>query len=122
MGFNRHHPGFKASVALHVLGSDEDPAEVVSRASHAGAVAVLMHNTDWKNYRVRIAQSDIPFATMNAEAAEMLRGPGEVTVNFQVNRYETSQNVIASRTHPGHTDESKPIAAASIQVMCTEGT
>ncbi|MFC1640112.1 M28 family peptidase [Gemmatimonadota bacterium] len=96
-----------------VTRSDEEPADVLSRASQAGAVAVLLHNTDWQRYRVRVAQADIPFATMNAEAAEVLRGPSEVTVNFQVNRYETSQNVIATRTPTDHTDGSQPIIVFS---------
>jgi aminopeptidase YwaD len=102
----------RGQIAL-VTRSDEEPAEVLSRAKQAGAVAVLLHNTDWQRYSVRIAQADIPFATMNAEAAEVLRGPGEVTVNFQVNRYETSQNVIATRTLPDHSDGSQSIVVFS---------
>ncbi len=96
-----------------VTRSDEDPAEVISRASEAGAIAVLLHNTEWKNYSVRVAQADIPFATMNSEAAEILNGPGGQTVNFQVNRYETSQNVIATRTPSDGTDDSRPIVVFS---------
>ena len=96
-----------------VTRSDEDPSEVVSRARAAGAVAVLLHNTDWKNYGVRMAQAEIPFGTMNSEAAEALRGFGDVTVNFQVNRYETSRNVVATREQPDGTDESPPIVVFS---------
>lgn len=96
-----------------VTRSDEEPADVISRASQAGAVAVLLHNTDWQRYSLRLAQADIPFATMNSEAAEVLRGPGEVTVNFQVNRYETSHNVIATRSSPDHPDESHSIVVFS---------
>ena len=96
-----------------VTRSDEDPAEVISRAREAGAVAVLLHNTEWKNYSVRVEQADIPFATMNSEAAEILRGQGELTVNFQVHRFETSQNVIATRTPSDGTDESRPIVVFS---------
>ncbi len=96
-----------------VTRSDEEPADVINRATEAGAVAVLFHNTDWKNYRVRVAQADIPFATMNAEAGEVLRGAGEVTVNFQVNRYETSQNVIATKAQADNTAESHSIVVFS---------
>mgnify|MGYP006292959603 CR=1 FL=1 len=99
-------------VAL-VTRSEEDPAEVIRRAAGAGAVAVLLHNTDWKNYGVRVEEADIPFATMNVEAAEVLRGSGEVTVNFQVHRYGTSQNVIATRPQTDQTDESRPIVVFS---------
>ena len=102
----------RGQIAL-VTRSDEEPAEVVSRASQAGAVGVLLHNTDWHNYRVRLAQAAIPFATMNAEAAEVLRGAGDVTVNFQVNRYETSQNVIATRTPTANTDGAQSIVVFS---------
>jgi aminopeptidase YwaD len=102
----------RGQIAL-VTHSEADPAEVIGRASEAGAVAVLMHNTDWKNYRVRVAQADIPFATMNADAAEMLRGLGELTVNFQVNLYETSQNVIATRTSPDQSEASPSIVVFS---------
>ena len=96
-----------------VTRSDEDPAEIVNRASQAGATGVLLHNTDWHNYRVRLAQAAIPFATMNDEAADVLRGAGDVTVNFQVNRYETSQNVIATHTPADHTDGPQPIVVFS---------
>jgi len=96
-----------------VTRSEEDPTEVISRASEAGAVAVLLHNTEWKNYSVRAAQADIPFATMNSEAAEILQGSGEPTVNFQVNSYETSQNVIATRTPSEGPEESRPIVVFS---------
>lgn len=96
-----------------VTRSDEDPAEVLNRAREAGAVAVLLHNTEWKNYSVRVAEADIPFATMNSEAAEILQASGEETVNFQVNRYETSQNVIATRTATDEADESRPIVVIS---------
>jgi len=96
-----------------VTRSDEDPAEVISRAREAGAVAVLLYNTEWKNYSVRVAQADIPFASMNSEAAEILLGLGEPTVNFQVNRYETSRNVVATRTPSDGTDDSRPIVVFS---------
>jgi aminopeptidase YwaD len=96
-----------------VTRSEEDPTEVISRAKAAGAIAVLFHNTDWKNYGVRVAQAEIPFATMNSEAAEALRGFGDVTVNLQVNRYETSQNVIATRGITDQDDESRPIVVFS---------
>jgi len=99
-------------IALVTRG-EEDPTEVISRARAAGAVAVLLHNTDWKNYSVRVTQADIPFATMNAEAAEALRGSGDVTVNLQVNRYQTSQNVIATRNQTDQGDESRPIVVFS---------
>jgi aminopeptidase YwaD len=102
----------EGQIAL-VTRSDEDPAEVVSRARDAGAVAVLLHNTDWKNYSVRVAEAEIPFATMNSEAAEILQGSGEETVNFQVNRYETSQNVVATRTGTDEADDSRPIVVFS---------
>ncbi len=96
-----------------VTRSDEDPAEVIGRAAEAGAVAVLFHNTEWKNYGVRVDEAAIPFATMNSEAADVLKGLGEPTVNFQVNRYETSQNVIATRAPSDGTEESKPIVVFS---------
>jgi aminopeptidase YwaD len=96
-----------------VTRSEEDPDEVISRATAAGAVAVLLHNTDWKNYGVRVTEAEIPFATMNSEAAEALRGFGDLTVNFRVNRYETSQNVIATRDQTDQTDESRPIVVFS---------
>ena len=102
----------RGQIAL-VTRSDEEAAAVISRASEAGAVAVLLHNADWHNYGVRIAQATIPFATMNAEAAEVLREHGDVTVNFQVNRYGTSQNVIATRSQPDHADESQSIVVFS---------
>lgn len=100
-------------IALVTRSEEEDPAEVISRASQAGAVAVLLHNTDWKRYGVRIAEADIPFATMNSEAAEVLRGAGDATVNLEVNRYETSQNVVATRAPSGEADESRPIVVFS---------
>ena len=96
-----------------VTRSDHDPAEIIKRASEAGAVAVLLHNTEWKNYSVRVPQADIPFATMNSEAAELLLGPEDLSVNFQVNRYETSQNVVATRTPLQETDDSRPIVVFS---------
>jgi aminopeptidase YwaD len=96
-----------------VTRSEEDPAEVINRAREAGAVAVLLHNTEWKNYGVRVAEADIPFATMSSEAAEVLRGHGDATVNLQINRYETSQNVIATRGPTDQADESRPIVVFS---------
>ncbi|MGD2123922.1 MAG: M28 family peptidase [Gemmatimonadota bacterium] len=107
---------FPTEVSGHialVTRSDEDPAEVIDRARAAGAVAVLLHNTDWKNYGLRVAEAEIPFATMNSEAAEALRGYGHATVNLQVHLYETSQNVVATRPQPDQTDESRPIVVFS---------
>ena len=96
-----------------VTRSDEDPSEVMDRATAAGAAAVLLHNTDWKNYGVRVTEAEIPFASMNSEAAEVLRGFEDVTVNLQVNRYETSQNVVATRDQADQTDEPLPIVVFS---------
>lgn len=102
----------EGQIAL-VARSQEDPAEIIRRASEAGAVAVLLHNTDWKNYGVRVSEAEIPFATMNSEAAEALREFGDVPVNFQVNRYETSQNVVASRGLMASGDDTRPIVVFS---------
>ena len=105
-------PEVSGQIAL-VTRSEEDPSEVISRAREAGAVAVLLHNTDWKNYSVRMAEAETPFASMNSEAGEVLRELGDVTVNLQVNRYETSQNVVATRHQPDQTDEARPIVVFS---------
>ena len=96
-----------------VIRSEQEPIEVIARAQQAGAVAVLLHNTDWRRYSVRVEEAGIPFATMNAEAAEVLRSSEEAIVNFQVNRYETSQNVIATRPLPGRPNETHPVVVFS---------
>ena len=96
-----------------VTRSDEDPAEVISRAREAGAVAVLLHNTEWKNYSVRVARGRHPLCDDELRGGRNSAGQGEPTVNFQVNRYETSQNVIATRTPSDGTDDSRPIVVFS---------
>lgn len=70
---------------------------ILSNAEEAGAIAVIIQNDDWRRLSISSSvTSKIPFATLNNEAGEMLLKEG-TTVNFQVNRYDTSQNIIATR-------------------------
>lgn len=91
----------EGQIAL-VSRSDIDSEEVISNVADAGAAAVLIHGRDWRRYRVSVSSADIPFATLNAEAAEELRSPDLVVANLQVNLYTTSQNVIATRPLAGN--------------------
>ncbi len=70
---------------------------MLARAEAAGATAVLIQNNDWRIFKVNVTGASIPYATMNDEAGELLRGEEEVIVNLQTLQYDTSQNVIATR-------------------------
>ena len=73
-------------------------ADMLARAEAAGAVAVLIQNNDWRIFSANVgAGANIPYATMNDEAGELLRGEEEITVNLKTLQFDTSQNVIATR-------------------------
>jgi len=69
----------------------------IADAAAAGAVAVLLHGEDWRRFVVSVESAPIPFATLNLDGAQALRDAGEVAVTLEVVRYDTSQNVIATR-------------------------
>src|SRR5690606_21910651 len=72
-------------------------ANMIANANAAGAVGVLIANTDWNIFSATVSGSPIPFVTMNDEAGDLLRAAGDVTLTLEINRYTTSQNVIATR-------------------------
>lgn len=75
---------------------------ILANAEEAGAKAVLIQNDDWRRLSISATvMSTIPYATLNKDAGEMLE-EGSV-VNLKINRYNTSQNVIATRKpHKNH--------------------
>lgn len=70
----------------------------ISEAAAAGAVAVLLHGEDWRRFVVSVEAAPIPFATVNLDGAQTLRDAGEAAITLEVVRYDTSQNVIATRS------------------------
>jgi aminopeptidase YwaD len=87
----------------------------IADAASAGAAAVLLHGNDWRRFVVSVASAPIPFATLNLDGAQALRDAGEVAVTLEVNRYDTSQNVIATRRHEGTPGE--PLTGAPNEEM-----
>jgi len=71
-------------------------ANMVANATAAGAVAVLIQNTDWRTFTASVTGAPIPFVTMNSEAGEALR-VGDVVARLSIHQYSTSRNVIATR-------------------------
>jgi len=61
------------------------------------AAALLIQNNDWRIFKANVSGASIPYATMNDEAGELLRGEEEIMVNLKTLQYDTSQNVIATR-------------------------
>lgn len=72
-------------------------ANMLVRAEAAGASALLIQNNDWRIFKANVSGASIPYATMNDEAGELLRGEEEIMVNLKTLQYDTSQNVIATR-------------------------
>jgi len=69
----------------------------IADAAAAGATAVLLHGEDWRRFVVSVESAPIPFATLNLDGAQALRDAGEAVITLEVVRYDTSQNVIATR-------------------------
>ncbi|GAA0727004.1 aminopeptidase YwaD [Clostridium malenominatum] len=88
----------KGNIAL-VKASQKTTAmykSILVNAEEAGAKAVIIQNDDWRRLSISSTViSTIPYATLNKDAGEMLE-EGSV-VNLKINRYNTSQNVIATR-------------------------
>ncbi|WP_166349123.1 M20/M25/M40 family metallo-hydrolase [Phytoactinopolyspora limicola] len=78
-------------------------ADIVGNAAEAGAVGVAIQNDDWRIFSATVADSPIPFVTMNDEQGELLRAAADDGATLRMNRYQTSQNVIATKapTLPG---------------------
>ena len=69
---------------------------LIANAEEAGAKGLLIQNDDWRRLSISASvTSTIPYATLNKDSGEMLE-EGSV-VNLKINRYNTSQNVIATR-------------------------
>ena len=92
-------------IALITQG-DASAEALVRGAAEAGAVAAILHGPDWRRHIAAVPADGhtIPFVTVNLDAAEAIRAGGEVEINLQVNRYETSRNVIATRPVEGRPD------------------
>lgn len=101
------------NVALVKRADGEDATAVmrkVFRAQRLGAAAVLIYNFDWHIFNAEGKWSDklqIPFATLNSEAAEALCQPG-TKVNLAIVANRRSQNVVAVL---------KPTAAGTGQIV-----
>ncbi len=67
-----------------------------NNARAAGAVAVLIQNYSWTAFSANVGTATIPYATLNDEAGELLRG-GNVVINYKSIQADTSRNVIATR-------------------------
>jgi aminopeptidase YwaD len=72
-------------------------ADIVANAAAAGAVGVAIQNNDWRIFSATVAGSPIPFVTMNDEQGEVLRAAADGGATLRMNRYQTSQNVIATK-------------------------
>ncbi|TVR64245.1 MAG: M28 family peptidase [Gemmatimonadales bacterium] len=97
----------EASGHIALLTQGDAPAEqVIARASEAGAVAAILHGSDWRRHMAAVDPGDsaIPFVTVNLDAAEAIRAAGEVEINLRVTRFDTSRNVIATRPVEGRPD------------------
>lgn len=88
--------GTEGSIALIQRG-EVTFAEMIANAEAAGAVGVLIANTDWNIFSASVPGAGIPFVTMNDEAGEQVRAAGGGPVTLEINRYDSSQNVIATR-------------------------
>lgn len=90
-------PEAAGAIALVTTGEGAEAEGRIADAARAGAIAAIVHGTDWRRFVVSVSEADIPFVSVNSETAEVLRASSEAELNLQVNRYETSQNVIATR-------------------------
>lgn len=71
--------------------------ELLERAAAAGALGAVVHGEGWQRYGVTVPSASIPFVAVNGEAGERLRDLAPIDITLRVGRYETSQNVIATR-------------------------
>jgi aminopeptidase YwaD len=90
-------PEAAGAIALITAGEGAEAEGLIAGAARAGATAAILHGPDWRRFVVSVSEAAIPFVSVNSEAAEVLRASGAAELNLQVNRYETSQNVIATR-------------------------
>ncbi len=82
----------------------------VRAAAEAGAAAVIVHGSDWRRFTTQMEDPPVPFVTVNLDAAEAMREvlssseDAILDVTLRINRYSTSQNVIATRPVEGNPD------------------
>lgn len=97
----------EVSGQIALITQGDGSAEALVRGAYdAGAVAAILHGPDWRRHLAAVPADGhtIPFVTVNLDAAEAIRAGGDVEINLQVNRYETSRNVIATRPVEGRPD------------------
>lgn len=85
----------EGNIALIKRGK-ETFQNMYNRARTAGAIAVLIQNYDWMIFSASVSGATIPYATLNEETGELLKGEN-VVVNYKAFQYDTSRNVIATR-------------------------
>jgi len=98
-------------IALLAPGDNGDAEARIAAAAAQGAVAGIVHGPTWRRFTVTVEEAEIPFVSVNLDAAEAIRLAGEVDVTLHVGRYDTSQNVIATRPVEG--DPEAPVVVFS---------
>lgn len=83
------------NIAL-VRRGQETFQNMYNRARSAGATALLIQNSDWTIFSASVTGATIPYATLNYDTGELLRGD-DIVVNYKAFQYDTSRNVIATR-------------------------
>ncbi|MDW7671399.1 MAG: M28 family peptidase [Bacillota bacterium] len=86
----------EGNIALIKRGQ-ETFANMLTRATAAGAVGVIIQNNDWRIFTANVGTAaTIPYVTLNEETGELLKGDN-VVVNLRTEEFDTSWNVIATR-------------------------
>lgn len=93
----------QGGIALLTQG-EGSPGELVAHAAEAGAEAAILHGDDWRRHRAAVDEEEvtIPFVTVNRDAADAIREAGTVEVELEIELFDTSQNVIATRSVEGN--------------------
>jgi aminopeptidase YwaD len=99
-------PADVAGAIALIRQGDSAAGDLLAHAADAGARAAILHGDGWRRHVTAVPAIDahLPFVTVNGEAGEALREAHGAEVSLRIDRFETSQNVIATRPVGGAPD------------------
>lgn len=90
--------------------SDTPQADRLEAMAEAGARGAIFHGEGWQRFMVSMSAASIPFVSIEGEGGERLRGDHlGAQVTLRIERFEQSQNVLATRHAQTEDPDSAPI-------------
>jgi aminopeptidase YwaD len=94
--------------------SDIPDTARLEAVAEAGAIGAIFHGEGWQRYSVGLPSASIPFLSIEGEGGARLRAEHlGATATLRIERFETSQNVLATRPATLGDPDSAPIVIVS---------